>query len=139
MTQNDNGPGVAPLSARLYRSRTDKILGGVAGGLGKYFGIDPVWFRLGFVVLTLAGAAGIFVYIVSWVIIPEEPAEGAPVGVARNLGPQASLVGGLALVALGVMLLIRQLFPWIGELFWPTVLVVAGLGLVVMGLRRDRS
>ncbi len=58
---------------RLYRSRRDRILGGVCAGMGDYFGIDPVLVRLLFVLLTFAGGAGIVLYLVAWLITPEEP------------------------------------------------------------------
>jgi phage shock protein C len=58
---------------RLYRSQTDKILGGVCAGLGKYFGMDPTVVRLIFVVLTLFGASGVLLYLILWVVIPPEP------------------------------------------------------------------
>ncbi len=59
---------------RLYRSRKNQILGGVCGGIGEYFDIDPVIVRLLFVLLALAGmGVGILVYIIAWIIIPLEP------------------------------------------------------------------
>ena len=57
---------------RLYRSKKDRILGGVCGGMGKYFGIDSNLVRLLFVLLAFAGGAGIIVYLAGWLIIPEE-------------------------------------------------------------------
>lgn len=57
---------------RLYRSRNEKILGGVCGGLGEYFEVDPVVIRLIWVVLTLLTMfIGIIVYLIAWIIIPE--------------------------------------------------------------------
>jgi len=61
---------------RLYRSRTDKKIAGVCGGLARYFGIDPVIPRLVWVVAILAYGAGLLAYIVCWIVIPMEP-EGA--------------------------------------------------------------
>ena len=58
---------------RLYRSSKDKILGGVCGGLGEYFGIDPVIIRLIFVILALGWGFGILLYIIAWIIIPRNP------------------------------------------------------------------
>jgi phage shock protein C len=56
---------------QLHRSRTDYSLGGVCGGLGEYFGIDPVWFRLGFVIAALPGGVpGILLYLICWIVIP---------------------------------------------------------------------
>jgi phage shock protein C len=57
----------------LYRSRTNRMLGGVSGGLGDYLNIDPLVFRLLFVFLTIFGGSGILLYIIGWVMIPEEP------------------------------------------------------------------
>lgn len=61
------------MDKKLYRSRTDRIIGGVAGGLGKYFDIDPVILRILFVFITfVSGGAFILFYLIAWVIIPEE-------------------------------------------------------------------
>lgn len=60
---------------RLYRSRTDRMFAGVAGGLGDYFNLDPVIFRIIFVLLAFQGF-GILLYLVLWVVIPEEPVTG---------------------------------------------------------------
>lgn len=57
----------------LRRSLSDRRLAGVCGGLGKYFGIDPVWFRLAFVLFALPGGVpGIPLYVICWFVIPEE-------------------------------------------------------------------
>jgi phage shock protein C len=58
---------------RLYRSTTDRMLGGVAGGLGEYFGLDTSLVRLLFVLLFLLGGHGLLVYIILWIIVPERP------------------------------------------------------------------
>ncbi len=57
---------------KLYRSKTDKRLAGVCGGLGEYFGIDSTLVRLGFALFTLAGGSGLFIYLIATLIIPEE-------------------------------------------------------------------
>ncbi|VVB79643.1 PspC domain protein [uncultured archaeon] len=57
---------------RLYRSKTDRVIAGVCGGIGEYLGIDPVIVRLVWVLLTLCAGAGILAYILAWVIIPKE-------------------------------------------------------------------
>lgn len=58
---------------RLYRSRTDRQLTGVCGGLGAYLGIDPTLIRIAFVLLTLFGGPGLLLYIILALIVPEEP------------------------------------------------------------------
>jgi phage shock protein C len=58
---------------QLRRSGTEKMLGGVCGGLAEYSGIDPVLWRVGFVGLTLFGGAGVVVYLLLWVLMPSGP------------------------------------------------------------------
>ncbi|MBN1139231.1 MAG: PspC domain-containing protein [Anaerolineae bacterium] len=58
---------------KLRRLRTDRLIGGVCGGLGEFFGMNPFWFRLLFVILGLPGGApGIIPYLILWAIIPLE-------------------------------------------------------------------
>ncbi|MHB1134930.1 MAG: PspC domain-containing protein [Chloroflexota bacterium] len=58
---------------RLYRSRNDRMIAGVAGGLAAYFGVDPVVVRLLWVLLLLPGGIpGLVPYIICWVVIPDE-------------------------------------------------------------------
>lgn len=59
---------------RLYRSRHERMVAGVAGGLGEYFNIDPTLIRLLFVILTFLGGPGLLAYIIFWIVVPEEPA-----------------------------------------------------------------
>jgi phage shock protein PspC (stress-responsive transcriptional regulator) len=62
---------------RLYRSRTDRKLAGVCGGLGEYFNLDPTLVRVLFVLATLAGGPGLILYIVLWLVMPEASDEKA--------------------------------------------------------------
>ena len=57
---------------KLTRSRDNRWLAGICGGLAQYFNVDPVLFRILFVVLTFAGGAGIPIYLLAWLIIPAE-------------------------------------------------------------------
>jgi phage shock protein C len=63
---------------RLYRSRGDRMLLGVAGGMARYLDVDPSIVRIVWVLLVIAGGAGILLYIVAAFVIPEEPAGWAP-------------------------------------------------------------
>lgn len=59
---------------RLYRSRTDRKIAGIAGGMATYFGIDPVLIRVIWVILLLPGGfPGLIPYLICWIIIPKEP------------------------------------------------------------------
>lgn len=56
---------------RFYRDRENRVLAGVAGGIGAYFGMDPLWARLAFIISSFFGGTGVFIYIILWAIIPE--------------------------------------------------------------------
>jgi phage shock protein C len=58
---------------KLYRSRTDRMIAGVCGGLSKRFGIDSTWVRLLFVLFFFAGGSALLIYLVMWFIVPEDP------------------------------------------------------------------
>jgi phage shock protein C len=60
---------------RLYRSRTDRMIAGVCGGLGEYFGIDPTLVRLLFVFAALFYGPGVLAYLILMLVVPEEPQE----------------------------------------------------------------
>lgn len=87
---------------RLTRSSSNQVLGGVAGGLGRYFDIDPIIFRIGFVVLTLAGGAGVVGYAAAWLLVPADPLDGEPAG-DRNRALTYLGAGLLAIAALAAL------------------------------------
>ena len=62
------------LDKKLYKSSTNKMLAGVCGGIAEYFGVDPTWTRLAWVIFSMTGGAGVLAYIVAALIIPDEPA-----------------------------------------------------------------
>jgi phage shock protein C len=59
---------------RIYRSKYDRLLGGVCAGLGNYFNVDPVLIRVVWAVSFFIGGVGFFGYLLAWIIIPEDPA-----------------------------------------------------------------
>ncbi|HET7310699.1 MAG TPA: PspC domain-containing protein [Mycobacteriales bacterium] len=71
-TPRPTAPPEPPRIRRLTRSRTDRMIGGVCGGLAVYSGVDVNLIRLGLVALTLFGGTGIVLYLVAWLILPEE-------------------------------------------------------------------
>ena len=85
-----------PDTPRLHRSSTDRMLGGVSGGLADYTGIDPVLWRVAFVALTVLGGSGALFYAVLWVLMPAGPSQrDTPVerGVGRLRSALLQLVG----------------------------------------------
>jgi phage shock protein C len=69
--------GTVAKTRRLYRSRTDRKLAGVCGGLAQYFNIDAILMRVLFVVLALLGGPGLVIYLMLWIVVPEEPEDAA--------------------------------------------------------------
>lgn len=121
----------------LRRSTEDRVIAGVAGGLGRYLGIDPVVLRIAFVILAFAGGSGVLLYILGWILIPEERA-GEPVGALARPERHVDLwlVVGVGLVSLGIILLIDRLIPWFDRVTGPLILVAIGVAVLVQSTRR---
>jgi len=58
---------------RLYRSRRDKKIAGICGGLADFFRVDPVWVRIIFLIFLFLGGSALLVYIIMWFVVPLEP------------------------------------------------------------------
>ena len=61
------------MEKRLYKSKENRMLDGVCGGIAEYFNIDPTLVRLGWFVFSLSGGSGVLAYIIALIIIPEKP------------------------------------------------------------------
>ena len=72
--------GPVAQTRRLYRSRTDRKLAGVCGGLAQYSNIDATLLRVLFVVLALLGGPGLVIYLLMWILVPDEPLGAAAAG-----------------------------------------------------------
>ncbi len=130
------GPS-ATASRRLTRSPDQRLLGGVAGGLAEYLGIDPVIVRLGFVVTAFFGGLGVIAYVIGWIVLP---VGAAPTRGGERSAPDRKQLIGYGLVALGLVAVGGRI-GWSvrGDgIFWPLVLI--GLGAAVLVLRaRDAA
>jgi phage shock protein PspC (stress-responsive transcriptional regulator) len=106
---------------RLLRSRDDRLVGGVCGGLGRYFRIDPIIFRIAFVALVFAGGAGALLYLAALIFVPPE---GADESATESAATRALASGGQnrALTVLGIVLLVIVGGP-----------LILGAGLLVLG------
>jgi len=168
------------MNKRLYRSRTDRMLGGVCAGLGAYFGVDPTLVRLVFALLFVFGGSGFLLYLILWIVLPEEgrayvspedtaranvqeiaergkqlgedvkaalggtPETGAalegtlpPVTTPARTSNEGARIFGLILIGIGAMLLLGKLLPAFSfSSWWPIVLVVIGVALLVSQLRK---
>ncbi len=144
---------------KLYRSVTDKMLGGVCGGLAEYFAIDPVIVRLIFVLAVIFGGSGILAYIILWIIIPQKPYIITPFNTnpptgdssssteekkSENSDPNMNFVNlnknqsnrsiyaGAFLILLGGIFLLDNFVPHFhfGD-FWPLVLIGLGFAIIL--------
>jgi phage shock protein C len=130
-------PGPDPAAPRqVRRSRSERLIAGVCGGIGRYLGVDPVLLRIAFIVLALANGVGLIAYVVAWVAIPEERPGQPPATVAEPRRETGRLVLGGSLVVLGLVLLLDRLAPALDELFWPVAVVAVGVAIILVGLRR---
>jgi len=71
-------PNLTP-NKRLVRTREGRVIAGVCAGIAAYFGIDPTLVRLAFAVFTIFGGAGILIYLIAWIVIPEEGGDGSSI------------------------------------------------------------
>ena len=119
---------------RLYRSTDDRVLAGVCGGLAEHLSIDVRAVRIAFVVLAFVGGTGLILYAAFWAIVPQRPDGSSPPSPktrsTRRRPDRGDLIA-LAVLAGGVVLLVRQSGLWIGDAFvWPVLAAAVGVALI---------
>jgi signal transduction histidine kinase/phage shock protein PspC (stress-responsive transcriptional regulator) len=117
--------------ARLQRSRRNRVIGGVAGGVAEHLGISPLAVRITFAILSLAAGFGLVIYCLIWLLAPLEPLEPTVQPGRRLPRPAARSVLGAALVVVGVIGLLWLFGFWFGGgLAWPAVLAAVGFAVL---------
>jgi phage shock protein PspC (stress-responsive transcriptional regulator) len=125
---------------RLLRSRDERVLGGVCGGLAKYFNIDPLIVRIAAVALVFLGGVSIIAYIAALLLVPEDDGTGTPV--PGKPGRASTIVGVVVIVLAGVALLDGDLgfgWNWAFGALAPTALIVAVLAIAGQRLLAGRG
>lgn len=150
---------------RLYRSRRDKVIAGVASGIAEYFEVDPTLVRLVWVIAAFSGV-GVLAYIVAAIVIPERPegmahapqatpprseASHQPEGESQQESHEKAVTHapgkqsdsartfGIILVILGGFLLVRRAMPWfMVDRLWPLALIALGVYFLLNTSRGDR-
>jgi phage shock protein C len=123
---------------KIYRSKRDRMIAGVCGGVAEYFSIDPIIVRILWILLILIGGTGFLFYILSWIFIPTNPNQ------ANFAAPKNNRhIWGIVLIVIGIILLstnigLFPLFDWFGwwDFFsWGTmvsiIIIVVGILLVL--------
>ena len=128
---------------RLLRSGDDRMIAGVAGGLGRYFQVDPVIFRIGFAVSVFFGGLGVLAYLALWLFVPADPEPGqeaslAPAQRSRLLGIGVIVVGVIVVLAAAGSFVFWGDWGWGGDGPWG-LLVLLLIGAGVYALLRDRE
>lgn len=142
----------------LFRSEGNKVLGGVCGGLGEVFNIDPTIVRALFVLGTLFGGSGVLLYIILWVLIPSESktSKSSNDNIRENIDEMkerahsfskdfhtnnnsSHMLVAIVLIALGVMFLLNN-FGFVNAFsfnrLWPVFLVIFGLLILTKNNRK---
>jgi phage shock protein PspC (stress-responsive transcriptional regulator) len=120
---------------RLRRSKSDRYIAGVAGGLGRHFDIDPTIIRVVLAVLTFFGGAGILVYGVIWLFIPEDGEDHAPVELNPDILKIVLIVtGAIALMIVFGTPFFNNSWGW----GFPFPLLIIGLVVVAIVATRDQ-
>jgi phage shock protein PspC (stress-responsive transcriptional regulator)/FtsH-binding integral membrane protein len=133
-------PADRPSSVRtLRRSDSNRVAAGVAGGLGEYFGVDPVIFRVLFATTAFFGGAGILAYLIAWAAIPERSQAHAPVD-RLVAGLRSRNIPLWILVVVAALAIWGGLFSWWGPHSFPWMFFPLTIALLVLivGLSRRR-
>ena len=100
---------------RLVRADDGRWLGGVCAGLGRYFDINPLVYRIAFAALALAGGTGLLLYVAAWLVIPgERSEESVAVEALRRHRDRPWLLLGVGLLTFGALLALSE------ARFWPS-------------------
>ncbi len=141
---------------RLYRSRKNKVIAGVCGGVAEYFSVDPTLIRLAAVLIFFMGGASLIAYIIGWALMPvsydgeEGVVNGEVVNVERsgtsNNGKNGTLIFGIILVSLGCLFLLDEIsffnpfYRWFWHHGWEIAVsltfVGVGAGLLLKSARK---
>jgi signal transduction histidine kinase len=121
----------ASAAAPLRRDPARGVLAGVAAGLARRLGIDPLIVRVGFIAASAAGGFGLALYLLGWAVMPGEEGEKAPVERIAGRRETWLVVAGMMLLALAALLLLRKWGIWFSDaIVWPVILAAAGGALI---------
>ncbi len=140
---------------RLERSRTNRVIAGVCAGLANYFNIDIALMRVLFVVAFICGSFGFWMYVILWIVVPEENILGQGSSSTKatddtiDITPKetkeekktgnGALIAGLILIFVGLVALADNFLymAWVWKL-WPMILIIIGAVILVNSLKNEK-
>lgn len=132
-------PPPPPERPLLRRSRSDRVIAGVAGGIAQHLGLDSTLVRLAWVAIALFGGSGVILYLVAWLIMAEEPSTGtgeaAPPRARSDSNVGAYILGGI-LIALGGLWLLGPVSIDLFRYIIPAALIAIGVAIIANSSRR---
>ncbi|MBA7610721.1 hypothetical protein ES703_17933 [subsurface metagenome] len=143
------------------------MIAGVCGGIAEYFDIDSTLVRLLTVLVVLVGGAGVIAYIIAWIVIPKNPDQisdkafkerekvkekikkGAKDVIeevkehfeseepSHKSEKNRRILGGIIVIAIGLIFLLNSLFPWVGwGRLWPVILIAVGITIMIQAFKK---
>lgn len=142
------------MKKKFYRSRKDKVIAGVCGGLSEYFDIDPVLVRIIFFLLIFFNGIGVLLYLLLMIITPQEPISIEPTDFSSETISKAESsvqleekpsqssktrqIFGVILLVIGTLFLLDNLLPFFDfELIIPIILILVGVYLLIQSKKSD--
>ena len=139
---------------KLERSRKNRVIAGVCAGLADYFNIDIALMRVLFVVATICGSFGFWMYVILWIVVPEEnilgPGNEQSYGDTIDITPQenndenkrknGAMSASLILIFIGVVALVDNFtsFAWVWKL-WPVPIIIIGVVILINALKNNNN
>jgi phage shock protein C len=148
---------------RLYKSRKNRVIAGVCGGIAEYLEVDPVLIRIIAVVLLFVGGGSLLAYILGMIIIPDESkimppgfatapdpnSPPPPPAAVEPSGRTGGLIVGVIMLVLGLTFLLRTIpffrhyYWWFWDMgwnfFWPSMLIAIGLMIILRAARKEQG
>lgn len=147
------------MTKRLYRSQKTKVIGGVAGGLADYLNMDPVLVRVIFVIISLFSGTGLILYIILWIVVPQEASDNnadtsdengniefnnedssnKPGTSANETAGSGRVITGLVLIGIGIIFLVERYIPHFDfSDILPIIFVIIGIALIINSAKTNK-
>lgn len=140
---------------KIFRSRTDRMLGGVCGGFAEYFNIDATLVRVLWVLACFLNGLGVLAYIISWIVVPENPNPSEATAKESSKPKNTGLIWGTVLIVIGLFFLFQQFdfdyypFHWFWphrwfavfqfDILWPLIIILIGVIYLVTVLKKEKQ